>query len=261
MNMLRSAGVACIGLEAVLMAAACGGAGAAADGTVVERTDSAGVEVVINRGDDRPLDWTWQRVLTIGGDDDGPGAFGSLFNEGIAVAADGGIALLDAMSQRVLIFAGDGTFIREFGRKGGGPGEMEWPSSLAIDETGTISVYDVSKRGVLRFGADGTVLPQQILPVLHGGRLAVARGRAWGVFVERADVDAPTALRLLGIGTVDTLVLAQHVQPASGMVQFPNCAVRVSMPPVLTAALEWNSGGGGIAWSTGPEYSITVLDS
>lgn len=46
---------------------------------------------------------------------------------GVAVDDAGRIFVLDAVAHRVAVYAGDGTFIRYIGRKGGGPGELKVP--------------------------------------------------------------------------------------------------------------------------------------
>lgn len=57
-----------------------------------------------------------------------------------------GFLVADGMSNRVLSFSAQGTFLRAVGRGGDGPGEFETPRSLLVDRDSTILVTDLSAR-------------------------------------------------------------------------------------------------------------------
>jgi hypothetical protein len=57
---------------------------------------------------------------------------------------DGGVAVLDAQAQEVRIFDATGKHLRTFGRKGGGPGEMESAWGVMQASDGTLWVPDHS---------------------------------------------------------------------------------------------------------------------
>jgi sugar lactone lactonase YvrE len=59
---------------------------------------------------------------------------------------------------RVLKFTRDGKFIKSFGQKGAGPGEMEQPHALAMDSRGRLFVGDRSNNRLLIFDQDGKLL-------------------------------------------------------------------------------------------------------
>ncbi len=59
---------------------------------------------------------------------------------------------------RILKFTKDGTFIKSFGKKGSGPGEMEQPHALAMDSRGRLFVGDRSNNRILIFDQEGTLL-------------------------------------------------------------------------------------------------------
>ena len=61
---------------------------------------------------------------------------------------------------RVLKFTKDGKFIKSFGKKGAGPGEMEQPHALAMDSRGRLFVGDRSNNRVLIFDQDGKLLDE-----------------------------------------------------------------------------------------------------
>lgn len=75
-------------LGALLLAgtAACGGG--VDGGRAVERVDSAGIDVVMNRGPDQPLDWRLEPVFTVGGAQEGPEAFFRASDATVAASSD-----------------------------------------------------------------------------------------------------------------------------------------------------------------------------
>jgi DNA-binding beta-propeller fold protein YncE len=48
---------------------------------------------------------------------------------GVAFDASDNLYALDAGNHRVLVFDGSGRFVREFGRRGSGPGELQGPAT------------------------------------------------------------------------------------------------------------------------------------
>jgi sugar lactone lactonase YvrE len=59
---------------------------------------------------------------------------------------------------RVLKFTKDGKFIKSFGKKGSGPGEMEQPHALAMDSRGRLFVGDRSNNRIQIYDQDGKLL-------------------------------------------------------------------------------------------------------
>jgi sugar lactone lactonase YvrE len=59
---------------------------------------------------------------------------------------------------RVLKFDRTGKFIKEFGKKGAGPGEMDQPHALAMDSRGRLFVGDRSNNRIQIFDQEGTLL-------------------------------------------------------------------------------------------------------
>lgn len=56
------------------------------------------------------------------------------------------------------------------GRRGGGPGETQYPTGLRMDATGAVSVFDESKSALVRWRADGAPLPERSLMTARGRR-------------------------------------------------------------------------------------------
>lgn len=89
---------------------------------------------------------------TIGGDDLFIGAGAS-----VAVRDDGTVFLLDPASFQVRVFDGDLKPIRQFGRKGKGPGEFEEPKIITLTPKGLPGVLDPTLKRLTIFNDDGSV--------------------------------------------------------------------------------------------------------
>lgn len=113
----------------LIAAAGCGerGPDAAADEVVVAVDTVAGVPRVLSSGE--PGGWTLEPELRLGAEDGGPEQFGRI----VALVADGdaNVYAADAMASEVRVFAADGSHLRSFGRRGGGPGEFGALAGLA----------------------------------------------------------------------------------------------------------------------------------
>lgn len=76
------------------------------------------------------------------------------FGDVADVAADraGNLYVLDAAARRVRVFARDGTFLREMGKPGRGPGELLGPVALAVDSADRLYVLDAMSQRLEVFG-------------------------------------------------------------------------------------------------------------
>jgi DNA-binding beta-propeller fold protein YncE len=61
-------------------------------------------------------------------------------------------------NNRIVKFTKDGTYIKEWGRKGSGPGEFNVPHRLAMDSAGRLFVADRSNNRIQAFDQDGKFL-------------------------------------------------------------------------------------------------------
>ena len=90
---------------------------------------------------------------------DGPDTFNGPTD--VAVAANGDIFVTDGHGNaRVVKFSKDGQFIKTWGRKGAGPGELDLPHTIAIDTRGRVFVGDRSNHRIQIFDQDGRFLDQ-----------------------------------------------------------------------------------------------------
>jgi sugar lactone lactonase YvrE len=82
----------------------------------------------------------------------------------VVTAPNGDIFVTDShrngKNNRVIKFAKDGTFIKEWGQKGSGPAEMSEPHTIAMDSRGRLFVGDRENNRILIFDQDGRRLDE-----------------------------------------------------------------------------------------------------
>jgi hypothetical protein len=105
-------------------------------------------------GEDRPLDPEGETLFSYGT------AFGDvneMLGDRIQLEFDGQgrLYVLDASSFRVVVVGTDGTYEREFGRQGDGPGEISSPIGMVVGPDGSVAILDARRRAFIRFGPEG----------------------------------------------------------------------------------------------------------
>ena len=90
-------------------------------------------------------------VGSVGGED--WEQFGSVTD--VAFDGAGNLHVFDNRAQRIVVVGADGSFIRQFGRRGEGPGEFREATALAVARDGRAVVADVGHRVFHIFGANG----------------------------------------------------------------------------------------------------------
>jgi 6-bladed beta-propeller len=92
----------------------------------------------------------------------------------------GTLYVLDQRASHVKVFDASGKYLRTIGRKGQGPGELEYPMTMSLNEkTGELAVHQQS-RGIAFFKTDGTYLRQLSLKGMLGGRARLdSRGQIY----------------------------------------------------------------------------------
>jgi 6-bladed beta-propeller len=82
----------------------------------------------------------------------------------VVVAANGDIFVTDShrngKNNRVVKFSKEGKFIKEWGRKGSGPGEFSEPHTIAMDAQGRLFVGDRENNRIQIFDQDGNYLDE-----------------------------------------------------------------------------------------------------
>ncbi len=82
----------------------------------------------------------------------------------VVVAGNGDIFVTDShrngKNNRVVKFTKDGKFVKEWGKKGSGPGEISEPHTIAMDSRGRLFVGDRENNRIQIFDQDGRFLEQ-----------------------------------------------------------------------------------------------------
>jgi hypothetical protein len=218
------------------------GCGAEPDPARVERVDSAGVALVMNRGEDRPLDWRFERVFSLGGADDGVESFHNVGRGAVAAGDDGLLYVLDRGNHRVVVFDDGGRHVRTLSRRGGGPGELQWPQTIAMEPSGDLAITDIGHRGLVRMTATGEPLEHRIFEDWNGGGIARFGD---GMVVQKqvgAVANGSSSHELHVLDDDGGRALAAF--PATPMRPVDFGCVRISgMPRLFAPSLAWATGG------------------
>jgi len=244
---------------ALIFAAACA-AEVPARASLSVTSDSAGVQIVRGPATDSALPWRLVELRRFGGADSGALTFTRVSRYSVATDGRAAIAVLDHDNDnRIHVFDTTGAVLRSMGRTGGGPGETQFPNGMRMDATGAVSVFDESKSALVRWGPDGSPLPE--LP------LKTARGRAWGsprvvgdtMWVLLSFTDSLNTVRRLERWTsTDTLLIDSTYSPKPRMVMFK--CVGLALPPLFTPELEWTVGAGRLATTSQSRYVVDLRE-
>ncbi len=227
-------------------------------GSDVTRTDSAGISIVANSGADRALDWEFTPLLTLGGADEGPEAFYSLWRRIVATGRDGGIYVIDRSNSRVVAFDSAGGHLWSVGREGGGPGEFRWPAGVTVGPDGTVEVMDVGNRKIERIAGDGELLGSVSLD-FESALMQFARVDEGLVLELRQGMQELTDRLVLAHGA-DTTELTSVTPPGTKVLEVPNCPIQIRQPPIFAPELTWAAGWVSVVVNEGPEYAISLFE-
>lgn len=252
------AALAAVAVLDLLAGTACGGG---AGGAAVERTDSAGIEIVTSGAAARPLEWMLAPRFALGGEPEGPGSFYRVVPHRVGADGDGRIHVLNAGESRVEVFDPDGAFLRSMGSEGGGPGELRQPGALAVTRGGTVSVFDYGKGALVLWDSAGGVLPQRPFPhfpqSFYMSRHHALTPDGYLVATSALVNDERTA-RLIRVSGSDTTRLAAAPQPDRGYIRFDRCGGALNFPPLFTAGIPWDHRDGVTAVALGDEYRVEL---
>jgi DNA-binding beta-propeller fold protein YncE len=102
-------------------------------------------------------------LMTLGKPGGGEMPDGFFQPNAVAIAPNGDVFVAQGHTAHgdkslVLVFSPEGKFIRSFGGKDSGPGELDMPHALAFDATGRLLVADRNHNRIALFTADGGYL-------------------------------------------------------------------------------------------------------
>ncbi|HEX7918451.1 MAG TPA: hypothetical protein VF454_03560, partial [Gemmatimonadales bacterium] len=102
---------------------------------------------------------------------------GALEDQGAVPVSPTEIAILDHDLGRIVVLDTGGRVVRSFGRRGGGPGEIQDPRFLVRTKAG-IGVLDDQKFALVMFTPDGTVLAEIPWTAVVGTPTGIVTGLA-----------------------------------------------------------------------------------
>jgi hypothetical protein len=133
----------------------------------VEKIIEGGTEVIINhvepyRIPGEAANLSLEKELTIDFAGDDIGKLGIAATIDFEVDSKGNIYFFNANKEGDLIFEfdPDGDFVKSFGRKGQGPGEIQYIVWTGIDSQDNIIASDNGNRKILIFSEDGTLIKE-----------------------------------------------------------------------------------------------------
>ena len=224
------------------------------------RVDSAGITVVTNERAERPLDWRFERILDLGDADSGPTAFFRVFPTSIGVDSASNLYVLDAGNYRVSVFDLSGLHVRSYGGQGGGPGEFDFPSDMAVSSAGVAAVYDFGRRALVLFDAEGSYTGSFPLPGTLARKVGLLDDGTIVAAVTQTAATADSAdVRVLSFAS-DTVELASVRRLNRFPSQQSACGPLRGRPPYFSPSVVWSVGGNQVALSDGVEYSVRVYE-
>jgi len=240
---------------ASLLAAACSGAEAAGD---VTRTDSAGVEIVMNHGETRALPWLFTAGVRIGGADTGAASFWDVSSFGVATDTAGRIFVLDRQNFRIAAFDRGGRTLWTAGGEGKGPGEFSFPFEVrASGDTVRVTDYGGPKHEWFRT-VDGEYIGSERMTGFAGNTTPTA----FGTVFEYSDVtdDGRMTSTVGFVRAGDTVALASVTPTGTPRdLEFPNCPIRLRIDPILSPSLIWTASREHVYATTGAAYEVSVF--
>jgi hypothetical protein len=227
---------------------------------------------------DLPMELPVREVYTVGVAD---GADHEMFGQlaGVAFDADGNLFVLDRGNHRVVVFGPDGAFVRAFGRRGGGPGELQAPMRI-VASGDEIIIHDLAHNAAVIFSRDGTHLrnvpfesdqrPGQRLDAHPRGGIVfepmatsvtmtdrglpqVSRRDSLPILWKQTDREAPP--RPLFQTPLPRVDVTQPASPREGVVVLSGGASPVFTPSLLWGVLP----DGALAVARSDEYRVEIV--
>ncbi len=229
-----------------------------------ERTDSAGVEIILSTGEDHILDWSFERLFALGGAEAGPESFYRVVPGLVDADAHGNLYVLNSPAAEVAVFDSAGGFVRSMGSRGAGPSEIQQPSTMSVSAAGVVAIFDFGKATLVRYTLDSGSLP----PVGFRHFPTPTRQRHFAIstavtFVVTMDFSSPghgPTHVLRRFTATDTTTLTAVSFPSSEMAMYPRCGGGLNLPPIFAAELVWDAQEDLAAVNKTPDYVIDVFE-
>ncbi len=228
--------------------------------TDVVRADSAGVKLITSLRADTALAWKFDTVGTLTDSLGEPWLFTGLSPEMVITDRAGRTYVLER-EPVIRRFGRTGQYERSVGRKGGGPGEMEFPISL-VQQGDSLGVMDMGRSALVRWGADFE--PINDLPLRDGlARTQRIAFRMGGFWLERYSFDSTGTIVELRADTTGGESLMSLFQPTPKnrrMLEACGGQMRLMQPRFFEPTLQWDNDGARALAYTGPAYELRLYE-
>ena len=251
---------------AVAVLPACSSSASDAGFTV---SDSAGIRIARNASLPARVDSLPQPAVRIGSADAGGAAEYSFdYVSDVDALPDGRIVVVDNRGARVALFDSAGTWLRDLGRSGGGPGEYRTPLSLHW-RGDTLLVWDMIQRRFSAWLGDSLAGMMPLAIPRRPSRLALT---ADAVILERETGQqtdpAPAQGRIerIALASGDTtarVLVGPYPVPEYGWtISDPATGSGMMVnPPTFSARPRWTVAGNRLVWTSGADARIEIRDS
>lgn len=223
----------------------------------VTRADSAGVQVITSGARDTALAWTFEEVGVLQDSAGAPYLFTNVL--GTHVLTDrAGRAYVLTRDPAIVRFGREGREELTLGRRGGGPGEFQFP--IAIGAQGdTVWAYDAAKRALVRFNPDLSSAGDRRLD----GALAEAQllsFRPGGLWFRRTDLVGDT-LQVTGVyaDTAGSAPLRRAATRLGGAVDF-GCIGVPSAAALFAPQVAMHAAGPRLLVNDQPGYELWLYE-
>jgi hypothetical protein len=137
---------------------------------------------------------------------------------------------------------------------------MRFPIAITVAPDGAAAVFDISKRGFVRFDPDGEILDEQRVTAALGDGAAQFVGA--GLVLPTRDIDTDGGVvrdGLILVSGADTTVFATSERAAGGVVNLTSCGMRImGIGPVFQPTLRWSPFGSTVAVAAATTYDIVI---
>jgi len=138
---------------------------------------------------------------------------------------------------------------------------MRFPFALGVSQGGVVSVFDISKRGLVRFGPAGEPLDEIRITFPYGGGSMVDRGESMIIPSQELDTEESTYTdELLSIAGDDTARIVSHTRPSGGSITLEICGMSLAagIAPVFSPTMRWSPVNGGVVVATSSAYEVAL---
>lgn len=234
-----------------------------AEPSQVVRTDSAGVQVVHSFGDPRDLPWAADTIGVFGGDADGSGSFYRVRRALIDVDDQGIVYVLDPSLFKVTAYTSEGVALRSWGRQGQGPGELQSPLSVAVDDDGNVLVHEASRGVLVRYAQAGEWIDEQPAPPVMLLSLrhfeAVPEGLLlWDRDPFQGSDERLDKLLLRGPAGEEPLIRGRVSN--SSTAHWPACGMIFTTPLPLSPRIRWSEREGRVGVAAWSDFRVDVYE-